>query len=131
MHRTKSIKTMKNTFIKTLLFFIGFTMPICTFAQKSTTEIHLEANWDDPSVLGSQFPRVPARLPIIYQCGHTLSFNAFSTGCTLEVSQERETILYSYIKAGDTTFDIPLTLSGNYVLHFKFDSVEYIGDITL
>ena len=75
---------MKNTFIKTLLFFIGFTMPICTFAQKSTTEIHLEANWDDPTVLGSQFPRVPARIPIIYQCGHTLSFNAFSTGCTLE-----------------------------------------------
>lgn len=77
--------------------------------------------------------RTPAEVPDVYLKDYFVTFDAFSSACTLELvdTETNETVYNQVIPAGSTSCLLLSTLKGRYLMRFVFENVVYWGYIDL
>ena len=77
--------------------------------------------------------RTPAEVPDVYLKDYFVTFDAFSSACTLELvdTETNETVYNQVIPAGSTSCLLPSTLKGRYLMRFVFENVVYWGYILI
>ena len=86
----------------------------------------------DPTLGGPGGHKSPVCVPIVYQDGNVLTFETPCDGCTLQLVDEDDDVVYSIvIPAGTTTLVLPATLSGTFELQIIRDNWLFYADIIL
>lgn len=74
----------------------------------------------------------PVVAPTVYIDGNVLTFGTSCDGCTLQLVDEYDDVVYTIvIPAGTTSLILPATLSGTYELQIIRDNWLFYADITL
>ena len=77
-------------------------------------------------------PKSPVDIPTVSLDGHTLYFFTPCDGCTLNLVDENDVVVYTLvIPAGTTSLVLPATLSGNFELQIIRGNYCFWGEITL
>ena len=88
-----------------------------------------------PIKLGGQqtpLPKSPVQIPEVWQDGHTLYFDAAIEGCTIQLLDEDENVVFShFIEENETSLTFPSTLTGTYELQIIRGSIVFYCEIEL
>lgn len=124
---------MRKHFIMIMLICAALAnSPVFSALPDQCFRVPLSVRILDPKSLGSTTPRCPAQTPIIWMSGHTLQFGDFGQECTLEIFAADGYVCYStVILPGDTSCELPPSLSGTYTIVLKMENVEYWGEIII
>lgn len=76
-------------------------------------------------------PRTPIAIPEVYIDEYTLIFDASCIGCSIDILDENETVVYTAIVDENGTVELPTTLAGTYELLFTRGSITFIGEFEL
>ena len=77
-------------------------------------------------------PKAPMLMPSVYIDSFTLYVDDRLAGYTLELLQDSEVVYQHYILYGESSIQLPTSLSGEYVIRFVNDEGNaYVGVITL
>ena len=95
--------------------------------------IEIYASFTKPHSAKGHIMRSPAKVPDVYLKDYLVTFDAFSSACTLELvdTETNETVYNQVIPAGGTSCLLPSTLKGRYLMRFVFENVVYWGYIDL
>ncbi|MCM1078651.1 MAG: DUF3244 domain-containing protein [Clostridium sp.] len=133
----QSAKQKTDRYIGVLLLSGTINIPAdgitSTQQDMDNVRIELHCSWIPP--YSSQYPirRSPAKRPVAYLSGETVSFPAFTGGCTLElVDASTEEVVYSqHIPASETSCTLPSDMKGEYILRFTFEQYTLEGYVEL
>ncbi|MBR1789085.1 MAG: hypothetical protein IJ762_07870 [Bacteroidaceae bacterium] len=79
-----------------------------------------------------QIPKSPILVPVVYLDGHILSFDESLEGCTVQLLDENENIVFSHsIEENQTSVTFPGTLSGTYELQIVCGDIMFYAFIEL
>ena len=110
-------------------------MPFYTpvFAEVGDSEIvTLQVSDIDPTTQHGGIPKAPVQVPSVSLDGHTLYFFTPCDGCTLNLVDENDVVVYTIvIPAGTTSLVLPATLSGNFELQIIRGNYCFWGEIML
>lgn len=123
-----------NGFIFFLLLILLF--PLQSINASSVSKempIDIYVSLIKPTSESAPIMRAPAKVPDVFIKDYLVTFNAFSSACTLELvdTETNKTIYTQVIPAGDTSCLLPSTLHGRYFIKFVFESVVYWGYVDL
>lgn len=123
-----------NGFIFFLLLILLF--PLQSINASSVSKempIDIYISLIKPTSESAPIMRAPAKVPDVFIKDYLVTFNAFSSACTLELvdTETNKTIYTQVIPAGDTSCLLPSTLHGRYLIKFVFESVVYWGYVDL
>ena len=120
----------KKTFISfAMLLIMGIAT---TFAQNGGNHLPLSIKPTTTGGGSTGFPKSLVQIPEVYLDGNTLSFDSAIEGCTVQLLDEDETVVYSsVISVGQTTLVLPSTLSGEYELQIVSGDITFYCDIKL
>ena len=120
----------KKTFISFAMLLI---MGIATaFAQNGGNTLPLIIKPTNPGGIQIPPPKSPILVPEVYLDGNTLSFDSAIEGCTVQLLDEDETVVYSsVISVGQTTLVLPSTLLGEFELQIVCGDITFYCDIEL
>lgn len=107
---------MNRIFIKLLLgcFFILYTHPSVLVAS---TPVVLDVYIEDPTEILNPRPKSPIIPPSVSLDDHILYFDTPCDGCTLNIVDENDLVVYTtVIPTGTTSLVLPSTLSGEYII---------------
>ena len=77
-------------------------------------------------------PKSPVLAPTVYIDGNVLTFETSCDGCTLQLVNEDDDVVYSIvIPAGTTSLILPAALSGTFELQIIDGNTLYYADINL
>ena len=94
--------------------------------------INLHVSYDDEILLNPSFPKSPIVPPTIYLDDHTLYFDTPCDGCTLNIVDSNDVVVYTtVIPTGTTSLVLPATLSGEYELQIIRGNYLFYGTIDL
>ena len=94
--------------------------------------IPFNTGYVDPTSSETPRPKSPVCVPIVYQDGNVLTFGTSCDGCTLQLIDEDDDVVYSIvIPAGTTSLILPATLSGTFELQIIRDNWLFYADIEL
>lgn len=125
-----------------VLLVIGLMMAtFFSFANvtnlNSGTRIYLQtiSGYDNPVPTFPHKPKVPMHTPEVYLEDHTLSFS-YNNGYTLELVDptmgDEGTVVYSTVIPEEiTTWQLPATLSGDYILRLVYGNWAFVGEIEM
>lgn len=95
-------------------------------------DIQLTGPGDDNVGAGNQNPRGPVLAPEVYLEDNELTFDSSLVGCTVQLLDESEEVVYSTVVAtGQTSITFPTTLTGNYELQIVCDGITFYCYIDL
>ena len=78
------------------------------------------------------FPKSPVLAPTVYLDGNELTFETPCDGCTLQLVDEEDDVVYTIvIPAGTTTLVLPATLEGTFELQIIDGEWLFYADIEL
>ena len=98
----------------------------------SADSIIVDLHWGDPDGITNPIPKAPVQVPSVSLDDHTLYFFTPCDGCTLNLVDENDVVVYTLvIPAGTTSLVLPATLSGNFELQIIRGSYCFWGEITL
>ncbi|MBQ8968578.1 MAG: hypothetical protein IJ064_02430 [Bacteroidaceae bacterium] len=84
---------------------------------------------------GSQFDKPlksPVQIPEVWQDGHSLYFDASIEGCTVQLLDENENVIFSdSIDENQTSLTLPEYLTGTYELQIVRGSITFYCEIEL
>jgi len=93
---------------------------------------NVSVQWEDPTSNTQQSPKSPIQEPCIFLDDHTLYFGTPCDGCTLNVVDSNDVVVYTtVIPVGATSLVLPSTLSGEYELQIIQGYYCFYGPITL
>ena len=101
---------------------MAFSAPVSVFADGEPEQVDLQVSIDNPTSQNGGIrkapPRVPSgQTPVVFLDGHTLYFDTPCDGCTLQLVDEDDFVVYSVtIPAGSTEWELPEAISGEFVL---------------
>ena len=101
---------------------MAFSAPTSAFADGEPEQVDLQVSIDDPDSqkggIHKAPPRVPSfQIPTVFLDGNTLYFDTPCNGCTLQLVDEDDFVVYSVtIPAGTTEWELPEAISGEFVL---------------
>ena len=79
-----------------------------------------------------QIPKSPILVPVVYLDGHVLSFDESLEGCTVQLLDENENIVFAdSIEENQTSVTFPGTLSGTYELQIIRGGITFYCYIEL
>lgn len=111
---------------------------VCTVQAQgvnpSGDAMQIPLTWSEvpPIYTNPQRPKAPMLMPTVYHDGHTLYVDDRLADYTLELYQGGEVVYQHHILNGESSIDLPSTLSGEYVIRFVNDEGNaYVGVITL
>ena len=129
-----------------VLLVIGLMMAtVFSFANDVVTNYQLgtriflqtifEVGYIDPAQIGGHKPKAPMHAPTVYLEDHTLSFS-YNNGYTLELVDptmgDEGTVVYSTVIPEEiTTWQLPATLSGDYILRLVYGNWAFVGEIEM
>ena len=94
--------------------------------------ILLQATIYDPTKPIGGFPKTPIQEPSVSIDNHTLYFETPCDGCTLNIVDENDVVVYTtVIPMGTTSLVLPATLSGEYELQIISGNYLFYGTIDL
>ena len=81
-------------------------------------------------------PKSPIEIPLVYQDGNTLTFATPCTGCTLQLLDADDDVVYeTTVASGTTSIILPdatlLGGTGTYELRLIYGDIYFYADITL
>jgi hypothetical protein len=119
----------KLNFIFVVLFMTIFTS--MTFGQKNQVVDFQVSIFDPTGPLGNPH-KSPIDFPEVSLDDHTLYFGTSCDGCTLNIVDENNVVVYTLvIPSGTTSLVLPSTLSGKYELQLISGNYLFWGVITL
>ncbi|MBR6445555.1 MAG: hypothetical protein IKS94_03870 [Prevotella sp.] len=96
---------------------MAFFAPVSAFADGEPEQVDLEVTIVDPSTQKGGIGRSPIQIPTVFLDGHTLYFDTPCDGCTLQLVDEFDSVVYSVtIPAGTTEWELPEAVTGEFVL---------------
>lgn len=120
---------------KILLFIavVCMALPAKVYADiVSDAPIDLEVSIYNPTGNLGGVHKGPVQVPSVSLDGHTLYFFTPCDGCTLNLVDENDVVVYTLvIPAGTTSLALPATLSGNFELQIIRGNYCFWGTITL
>lgn len=124
---------MGKHFILTTLFCAALSVvPAFSASPEYGVRVFLSVRILDPQSAGTVIPRGPACRPTMWLSNHWLLFGDFGEECTLEVLTADGDVCYSaFLMPGDTSCELPVSLSGDYTIVLRMENVEYWGEIIL
>ena len=121
------------TKVLSLFAIICAAFSVSAFAQAGNYDpVPLQVSDIDPTI-GQDGPhKGPVQVPEVSLDGHTLYFFTPCDGCTLNLVDENDVVVYTLvIPAGTTSLALPATLSGNFELQIIRGNYCFWGEITL
>lgn len=123
----KKLATMPLMFL-----FCGSMMAQNQTGGGDSQPIQLTWDYSKPGSGNIQRPKMPQQNPTVYLNGHTLYVDDRLADYTLELYQGDEVAYQHYILYGESSIELPSSLSGEYVIRFvNADGNAYVGVITL
>ena len=101
---------------------MAFSAPTSAFADGDPEQVDLEVSIWDPTTQNGGIHKAPPRpsavhIPIVFLDGFTLYFDEPCSGCTLQLVDEDEEIVYAVaLPNGTTEWELPELVSGEYKL---------------
>ena len=125
---------------KTIISFILFTMMSvtsvyakgCVTCDTMSDDIVFVTSYFDPTLEHGSHPKSPIAPPSISLDDHTLYFDTPCDGCTLNIVDENNVVVYTLvIPTGTTSLVLPSTLSGDYTIQIIRGYYLFYGSINL
>ena len=120
---------------KNLLFIFAITclaFSMHGYAALNSDPVDLEATILDPTSQEGGFPKTPIVPPSVSLDDHTLYFDTPCDGCTLNIVDRNNVVVYTLvIPTGTTSLVLPATLSGEYELQIISGNYLFYGTIDL
>lgn len=116
---------------------MAFSAPVSAFADGEPEQVDLQVSIDNPTSQNSgphkAPPRVPSfQIPTVFLDGNTLYFDMPCNGCTLQLVDEDDFVVYSVtIPEGSTEWELPEAISGEFVLQIIRGRYCFFGWIEL
>ena len=119
--------------LKKLFFLLCIlVMPVCIQTVSAQNPIPLKVGRIDPTKPGEQFPKSPVVAPTVFIDGYALTFDTPCDGCTLQLVDEDNDVVYSIvIPAGTTILYLPSYLEGTFELQIIDGDWLFYGEIEL
>ena len=130
---TKKTKMMKNK----ILVACFMLLPFSAYADNEFSDLRSVVNFQVSIIIPEKNisvskPKSPVRLPQMEYDNEYLYFNASCYGCRVELADEFETIyMDEYIPEGMSQLEIPMALSGNYIIRLYRGDYCFTGNIVL
>lgn len=94
--------------------------------------VDMQISLIDPSLENPSHPKSPVEIPDVSIVDHTLYFDTPCDGCTLNIVDENDMVVYTLvIPTGTTSLVLPATLSGEYELQIISGNYLFFGTIDL
>ena len=107
-------------------------MPVCIQTVSAQSPIPLKVGRINPTKPGDHNPKSPVIAPTVYIDGYELTFDTPCDGCTLQLVDENDVVVYSIIiPAGTTTLYLPSYLEGTFELQIIDGEWLFYGEIEL
>lgn len=111
------------------LFFIVLTLfTVTVTVNADPTEVPLTVRTQPNH--GSN-PRSPIDVPVFYLDGHTLIASSYTVGCTVQLFDENDNVVFSTYIFIEGDILLPTTLSGTYAIEVTHDNQTFEGEIEL
>lgn len=119
--------------LKRLFFLLCIlAMPACVQTVLAQSPIPLKIGRIDPTKPGDHNPKSPVVAPTVYIDGYELTFDTPCDGCTLQLVDEDNDVVYSIvIPAGTTILYLPSYLEGTFELQIIDGDWLFYGEIEL
>lgn len=105
----------------------GATAKVCEYIA-----LDVSVQWEDPTINTQPKPKSPILIPTISLNDCTLYFETPCDGCTLNIVDENDVVVYTLvIPTGTTSLVLPATLSGEYELQIISGNYLFYGTIDL
>lgn len=86
----------------------------------------------NPEDVGGKPVKSPIQIPIVYLDGNALSFDSSIEGCTIQLLDEDENVIFShFIEENETSLTLPSYLSGTYELQIIRGNITFYAFIEL
>ena len=122
---------MKKKLLAIILTASMSLVPSSVFAELSSP-IEMQVSEIDPTHNHGTFPKSPMMIPSISLYNHTLYFDTPCDGCTLNIVDENNVVVYTMvIPSGTASLVLPSTLSGEYELQIICGNYLFYGKIDL
>ena len=119
---------MKNYLLMFLLVFV-YIEKTTACEEKSLDDFYLTIGIIDPIPQGGPH-RTPTSVVVDIE-GHTLIFDEVYSGCTINLMDSGENIVYTDTIDSDGIIELPNDISGIYVLKLTVEEVFFQGEIQI
>lgn len=119
---------------KSVISIMIFAVPAIALAAdvKDGDILELNVGRTKPTNPLDPHPKSPIQIPLVYQDGNELAFATPCAGCTLQLVDANDNVVYeTEVTAGTTTIYLPTNLSGTYELRLIYGDIYFYADITL
>ena len=114
-----------------IIAIVSMAFPAFGYVSEVGDPIFLEGEYINPTA-GSGQHKAPVQVPSVSLDDHTLYFFTPCDGCTLNLVDENDVVVYTLvIPAGTTSLVLPATLSGNFELQIIRGNYCFWGEIML
>ena len=115
-----------------IIVMLSMTMLSSSVNAMRMDVVDMQISFIDPSLENLSHPKSPVVPPSISLDDHTLYFDTPCDGCTLNIVDENNLVVYTMvIPSGTTSLVLPSTLSGKYELQLIRGNYLFWGVITL
>lgn len=106
---------------------LGATAKVC-----KNIALNVSVQWENPTNYPQPLPKSPIQVPSVSLENHTLYFDTPCDGCTLNIVDENDVVVYTLvIPTGTTSLVLPSTLSGDYTIQIIRGYYLFYGTINL
>ena len=112
----------KNFLMIVAIACMAFSAPVSALADGGPEQVDLQVSIDNPTLPNNGPHKAPPRMPsvqvpVVFLDGNTLYFDEPCSGCTLQLLDEDEEIVYAVVLPNGTTeWELPELASGEYIL---------------
>ena len=112
----------KNVLTIAAILCMAFSAPTSAFADGDLEQVDLQVSIEDPTIPKGGPHKAPPRpsavqIPTVFLDGFMLYFDEPCNGCTLQLVDEDEEVVYSVVLPNGTTeWELPEFASGEYKL---------------
>jgi len=120
-------------FLVSLMLIIATPHNVSAAELSDSIEIDLNEDYQDPNSSGRPIHRSPTKKIKILLHNHSISFQPFNSTSIIEVVEIDTNILHytECIAPDESTFYLPMSLSGTYIIRFYVGNINYWGIIDL
>lgn len=94
-------------------------------------EICLKCEKIDKRPILTDKGKTPVHIPVIYQDGHTISFQSHHPEYIINIVQDGEVVFTSVVPTDTTQYDLPDYISGKCVIQFLTENYCFWAEIEL
>ena len=100
-----------------------------SYVMADPSGIQIQLNFNDPENGQNPLKRTP--IPVLYLDGYTLTASDNTIGCTIQLFDENDNVVFSTYVAIEGDIQLPTTLAGTYTIHVIRDDTTFVGEIEL